>query len=477
MATNNDDSSAGANDHHQAVRHRAGSVSRIARSQTQAELDDLALASVARATAEKQKTASTAGAAGINGGSTSADCDVAHDQARALPDDATKLDFKGWQFAKTFLYESLPHFVNLLAILPIEYFLEKRSLEEIQNFVRHRLYVLTLHQPAFPFPLQLLTLALPNVLIWAALYLWISDDERRTPGTGVRAVLDLAEILAWAATIVMRNCVVAVKYGYIEQSEIDDQYKSSAHYHAPSRMQKQIFMGGWAAPNDVDPSILQSELAVSMRLCDCDLKSAEVRMKPVAVEKELQKRWRMNTVLAGEKSSSSTYRVNVDHAGAGRELAQTPHDHDSTALHKNTSSRPSAFDLLQMIVSRTIASPLPGKRRAFMLLGPVAVFIPPIVRAVAPGNLASFGSTATAKFAVACCVWSPAMYVALMAGYSQVAIWTYMRRAKAFELLDRLCGEGVAVKELLLVDHVDAFVETNANASGALRKVKVFGVT
>ncbi|CAD7973829.1 unnamed protein product [Amoebophrya sp. A25] len=131
------------------------------------------------------------------------------------------ISFDRWMFFKTALYESLPPYINLLAIIPIERFVEKRTIKQTLAFCRSRLYIFVIPSalcgsrapPAFPFLVQLLAIAGPNYMLPIALYLWLSDAP------GVRAVLDLAEILTWWVAIAMRNCVVAIKYGYLEKSD------------------------------------------------------------------------------------------------------------------------------------------------------------------------------------------------------------------------------------------------------------------
>ena len=54
-------------------------------------------------------------------------------------------------------------------------------------------------------------------------------------------------------------------------------------------------------------------------------------------------------------------------------------------------------------------------------------FLPPLVRAIGPGDVPAFGNTSASKIVCAFCVYAPGLYVALMAGYSQVAMWSYLR--------------------------------------------------
>ncbi|CAD7973833.1 unnamed protein product [Amoebophrya sp. A25] len=64
------------------------------------------------------------------------------------------------------------------------------------------------------------------------------------------------------------------------------------------------------------------------------------------------------------------------------------------------------------------------------------------------------------------------MYVALMAGYSQVALWTYHRRAQALNVLDTLCSEGLRVKDLVgprVTNSEDKSEQNTTSASSTLQ--------
>lgn len=366
----------------------------------------------------------------------------------------TDLRFDSWQFGKTFLYESLPMYVNLLVILPVELLLEKRSWREVRSFCRNRLYILVPGScAALPLPVQLLALFLPNVMLPVALILWCARAD-------VRAVLDFAEILAFWVTVCMRNAVVAQKYAFLDKADVEDQYDGKG-YVAPLRMGRRLFMAGWATPQEVDPRILWEELQIAMSLCDCDLRApgAALRVKPTGVIGELQRalpEWAFS--LQNRASAPTTSSPSQEHIGGswtggpsrretGAEPQPPPPPHHDDYM--------SAFDMLALIVRRTIADPLPGHRRAFMLMGIVLPFLPPIMRALGPGGLPAFGDTWASNLACSFCVFAPAMYVALMAGFSQVAIWTYSRRGRAMKLLDALCLGGCELGELCSPDKHD----------------------
>ncbi|CAD7959475.1 unnamed protein product [Amoebophrya sp. A120] len=427
---------------------RRPSLARIARSQTQQEL--FTAESTNNALLEQMNTKNPAVYHLNTGDDEPLDVDL-------------DLSFDVFQFAKTFLYESLPTYVNLLAIVPVERFIEKKSFPEIYNFCWSRIYIFTIsNDAAFPFATQVLLVTAPNTLLIVAICLWAFDVDN------VRAVLDLSEILTWIVAVLMRNCVVAIKYGFLEKQEILDQY--GGNYNAAHRVPRKIFLGGWATPNEFDKKIMLEEMQTAMALCDCDLNLAPLRVKPDAGAREigkcLQKMLHQENgkelQQGAEVYSSQVHdfhdgpKPNAEDEAATNSNKDKPsadggkrHSNGEHAYATKLTPPVTALDFLYLVTTQTIASPLPGHRRAFMLLGIVAVFIPPVIRSFGPGDLPAFGDTAASKLAVACCVFSPGFYVALMAGFAQVAIWTYQRRARAFEMLDRLCAEGVGISELV----------------------------
>ncbi|GMH97899.1 hypothetical protein TrST_g4415 [Triparma strigata] len=238
----------------------------------------------------------------------------------------------------------------------------------------------------------------------AALYLWFTRED-------VRAVVALAEILALWLAVAMRNSVVAIKYAYLDKGDIEDQYDSS--YEAPLRIGRRIFMAGWASPTEVDSSVLTEEMNEAQARSGCVLSGALVKCRPAASAKELEG---MKPAWAGDVTAEGTQPPPAGYLQADI--------------------------LLSLITDKTLAAPFPGHRRAMMIGGFLLPFLPPLVRALGPGDVPAFGNTSASKIVCAFCVYAPGLYVALMAGYSQVAMWSYLRRGRAMALLDELCGEG-----------------------------------
>ncbi|CAD7973831.1 unnamed protein product [Amoebophrya sp. A25] len=157
-------------------------------------------------------------------------------------------------------------------------------------------------------------------------------------------------------------------------------------------------MGGWATPNEVDTNILKEELEIAVALCDCDLQDAGLSILPVGLSSELKEHvpeWarRQGSTFTSTSGASGTstknkYEIAIATSGEGasRTVNSTPADmknntnnyrddtHHPAETTKNNSGGVTALELLALIVSKTIGDPLPGHRRAWMLVGIVLPF-------------------------------------------------------------------------------------------------------